>query len=56
MSNVDRFVDSSDFFTIDVADYIDKKASEQELDEFIGNNLRFSGKYSRFPVLMSHST
>ena len=46
MSNVDRFVDSSDFFTIDVADYIDKKASEQELDEFIGNNLRFAGLFA----------
>jgi len=45
MSNVDRFVDSSDFFTIDVADYIDKKASEQELVEFIGNNLRFTGTF-----------
>ena len=45
MSNVDRFVDSSDFFTIDVADYIDKKSSEQEMVEFIGSNLRFTGKF-----------
>ena len=26
LSNVDKFIDSSDFFTIDVADYIGKKA------------------------------
>ncbi len=43
MSNVERFVESADFFTIDVADYIGKKASGQELDEFIGNNLHFQG-------------
>ncbi len=46
MSNVDRFIDSSDFFTIDVADHIDKKASDQELDEFIRNNLRFAGEFA----------
>ncbi len=46
MSNVDMFVDSSDFFTIDVADYIGKKASEQELVEFIGNNQRFAGVFA----------
>ena len=30
MNNVDRFIDSSDFFTIDVADYIGKSGSMEE--------------------------
>ncbi len=46
MSNVDRFIDSSDFFTIDVADYIDKKVSEQELVEFADKYSLFTGKFS----------
>lgn len=44
MSNVERFIDSSDFFTIDVADYIGKKSSDQELDEFVQKNLVFTGE------------
>jgi hypothetical protein len=32
---VDRFIESSDFFTIDVASYIGKKAEEAEIKEFI---------------------
>ena len=32
---VDRFIESSDFFTIDVASYIGKKAQEVEINEFI---------------------
>ena len=30
LGNVDRFIEASDFFTIDVADYIGKSGSEQE--------------------------
>ena len=30
LGNVDKFIDSSDFFTIDVADYIGKKGSVEE--------------------------
>ncbi len=46
MSNVAGFIHSSDFFTIDVADYIDKKASKKELDEFVDRNSVFAGEFS----------
>ena len=45
MSNVDKFTESSDFFTIDVADYIGKKATAGELEEFIDNNLKYTGEF-----------
>ena len=32
---VDRFIESSDFFTIDVASYIGKKAEDSEIKEFM---------------------
>ena len=32
---VDRFIESSDFFTIDVASYIGKKAEDNEINEFV---------------------
>jgi hypothetical protein len=38
---VDRFVDSSDFFTIDVASFIGKQAGDDEIKNF----LRVAGKY-----------
>ncbi len=41
LDTVDRFIGSSDFFTIDVASYIGKKASEPEISEF----LSLAGKY-----------
>ncbi len=44
MGNVDRYIDSSDFFTIDVADYIGQKASEEDLNSFIENNSDFEGE------------
>ena len=43
MNNVDRFIDASDFFTIDVADYIGKPASADSINEFVGNNLKYTG-------------
>ncbi|HPB04120.1 MAG TPA: tagaturonate epimerase family protein, partial [Bacteroidaceae bacterium] len=43
MNNVDRFIDSSDFFTIDVADYIGKPADEASISEFVTNNLKYAG-------------
>ena len=46
MSNVDKFIDSSNFFTIDVADYIGKKASNKELDDFLRKNQGFTGEFS----------
>ncbi len=44
MSNVDWFIDSSDFFTLDVADYIGQKADEGELNAFLAMNEKYTGK------------
>jgi tagaturonate epimerase len=46
MQNVDRFIDSSDFFTIDVAEYIGRKASPGELDDFTLKNLGYTGEFT----------
>ena len=35
LSNVDSFLDHSDFFTLDVADYIGEKADERDLSSFV---------------------
>lgn len=43
MNNVDRFIDASDFFTIDVADYIGKPADAASTEKFVENNLKFAG-------------
>jgi hypothetical protein len=44
LSTVDRFLESSDFFTLDVADYIGKPSSGEEITEFIENNRKYLGK------------
>jgi hypothetical protein len=44
LSNVDRFIDHSDFFTLDVADYIGKQASPADLDAFVAKNRKYAGK------------
>ena len=44
MNNVDRFMDASDFFTIDVADYIGKPAPESDIDAFVKANAKYVGK------------
>jgi tagaturonate epimerase len=41
---VDRFIDSSDFFTIDVASYIGKKAEEGEIREFLSGAAKYAGE------------
>lgn len=43
LTTVDRFLASSDFFTIDVADYIGKPASEQSMREFLSAMSVFKG-------------
>ncbi|MBN1795363.1 MAG: hypothetical protein JW804_01695 [Sedimentisphaerales bacterium] len=35
LSNVDLFIDSSDFFTLDVADFIGRRASEEQINIFV---------------------
>src|SRR5574344_4984 len=44
LNNVDKFIDASDFFTIDVADYIGKPADPKSVDAFVKSNARFIGK------------
>jgi hypothetical protein len=44
LSNVDKYIEYSDFFTIDVADYIGKPADQSEKDTFLKNNAQFLGK------------
>jgi hypothetical protein len=44
LSTVDRFLDSSDFFTLDVADYIGKPSADEEMEEFIEINKKYLGK------------
>jgi hypothetical protein len=41
---VDRFIESSDFFTIDVASYIGKKADESEIKEFLSGVHKYEGE------------
>jgi hypothetical protein len=43
ITNVDRFMDACDFFTIDVADYIGKETIAEEIDTFISANKRYIG-------------
>ncbi len=43
-SNIDLFIDSSDYFTLDVADFINKKASDAEIDKFIEKHEKLVGK------------
>jgi len=43
LANVDLFVESSDFFTLDVADFIGKPADEAQIDEFVGRYAKYAG-------------
>lgn len=43
LKTVDRFIGPSDFFTIDVADFIGKPADEGEIRSFISEYRRFAG-------------
>lgn len=46
MGNVDKFIEASDFFTIDVADYIGKPAQQSETDAFVQANMKYCGSLS----------
>ena len=50
LSNVDYFVDSCDFFTIDVADFIGKSAGQDAINNFIESNKKYIGNL-QLPVL-----
>jgi tagaturonate epimerase len=43
LSNVDIFMDASDFFTIDVADYTGKNAEEKDIQEFVEKYEKYIG-------------
>ena len=42
--NVDKFINDSDFFTLDIADYIGKKASQTDMDVFLTANTSYTDK------------
>ncbi|HPT21768.1 MAG TPA: tagaturonate epimerase family protein, partial [Bacteroidales bacterium] len=44
LDTVDRFIESSDFFTIDVASYIGKKAEAEEIGEFLSSVVKYTGE------------
>lgn len=44
LDTVDKFISSSDFFTIDVASYIGKRADESKIGEFIGKAKKYAGR------------
>ena len=41
---VDRFIESSDFFTIDVASFIGKKAEKGEIESFVSDTKKYIGR------------
>ncbi len=43
LTNVDFFIESCDFYTIDVADYIGEKADENSIAEFVKLSKQFTG-------------
>jgi len=43
LDTVDGFIGSSDFFTIDVASYIGRKAEKEEIDEFLSGVEKYMG-------------
>ncbi len=44
MSNVDGYIDHSDFFTLDVADYINEAADDQKLQAFVNDFKKYAGE------------
>ncbi|MFD1257826.1 tagaturonate epimerase family protein [Mucilaginibacter terrae] len=46
LATVDGFIASSDFFTLDVADYIGKPAPESEIEAFVARRKKYIGSLS----------
>jgi hypothetical protein len=44
LDTVERFIESSDFFTIDVASYIGKKADDDDITAFVAGAKKYSGE------------
>ncbi|MGB8357743.1 MAG: tagaturonate epimerase family protein, partial [Bacteroidales bacterium] len=55
LTTVGRFIDSSDFFTLDVADYIGKKASDTDIEGFVESHRSFCGSLA-IPGIDDHFT
>jgi len=45
LDTVDKFTESSDFFTVDVASYIGKRADESEIKGFLESAAKYTGKF-----------
>jgi hypothetical protein len=43
LANVDLFIDSSDFFTLDVADFIGQAADEKDINAFVDKYKKYAG-------------
>ena len=56
LDTVDRFIECSDFFTIDVASYIGKKADEKEIDEFLSGVEKYTGELKITGTKLSFKT
>jgi len=46
LNTVESYLDTSDFFTLDVADYIGEKADDSAIAAFVANNKKYVGKLS----------
>jgi hypothetical protein len=46
LKNVDLFIDSSDFFTLDVADFIGQAADENDVNAFVDTYKKYAGSLS----------
>ncbi len=46
LTNVEAFLEPSDFFTIDVAEFIGKKAADADLADFVARFSRYNGRLS----------
>jgi tagaturonate epimerase len=56
LDTVDRFINCSDFFTIDVASYIGKKATEEEINEFLSGVEKYTGELKIAGTKLSFKT
>ncbi len=45
LANVDQFVESSDFFTLDVADFIGKTADQDDVEKFVRKYEKYVGSH-----------
>jgi len=46
LDNVDKFIESSDFFTLDVADFIAKTADKTDVDSFVQKHKKYVGLFA----------